>query len=80
MCSISSYFSIQYLAVLLPVTVILYAVLPQKFRRMILLLASYVFFWAVSGKLIVYLLFSTLSVHHLGMWLSDIQGECDRTL
>ena len=65
----ASYFSPQYLAVLLPATVGLYAITPQRARRVILLLASYAFFWAVSGSLIVYLLFSTLSIHHLGLWL-----------
>ena len=52
-----SYFSVQYLVVLLPITVILYAFLPQKARRVVLLVSSYLFFWAISGKLIVYLLF-----------------------
>ena len=69
MFSLSSYFSVQYLVLLLPATVGLYAVLPQKPRRVVLLLASYLFFWAISGKLIAYLLFSTLSVHHIGLWL-----------
>ena len=59
MFSLSSYFSVQYLVLLLPATVGLYAVLPQKPRRVVLLLASYLFFWAISGKLIAYLLFST---------------------
>ena len=40
-----------------------------------LLIGSYVFFWSISGKLLVYLLFSTLSVHHIGLWLNDIQAE-----
>lgn len=77
MLSLSSYFSIEYLAVLLPVSVGMYAVLPQKFRRVSLLLSSYLFFWAVSGKLIVYLLLSTLSIHHIGIWLSSLQRDCD---
>lgn len=65
----ASYFSPQYLMLLLPATAGLYAITPQRVRRVVLLLASYVFFWAVSGSLIVYLLFSTLSIHHLGLWL-----------
>ena len=40
MFSLSSYFSVQYLVLLLPATVGLYAVLPQKPRRVVLLLAS----------------------------------------
>ena len=78
MFAMNSYFSVQYLAVLLPVTVVLYAVMPQKARRVVLLLASYAFFWAVSGKLLVYLLASTLSIHLLGLWLSHLQEKGDR--
>ena len=78
MFSISSYFSIEYLVILLPISVALYAVLPQKLRRISLLLSSYAFFWAVSGKLIAYLLFSTLSTHYTGLWLSSLQEDCDR--
>ena len=40
MFSLSSYFSVQYLVLLLPATVGLYAVLPQKPRRVVLLLPS----------------------------------------
>lgn len=78
MFTLTSYFSIEYLVIFLPVVVGLYVILPQKARRLVLLLSSYVFFWAVSGKLIIYLLFSTLSIHHIGVWLSGIQGDCDR--
>ena len=78
MFSLTSYFSVEYLVVLLPLSVGLYAVLPQKLRRVSLLLSSYVFFWAVSGKLIAYLLFSTLSTHYTGLWLSSLQEDCDR--
>ena len=76
----SSYFSPQYLALLLPASVCLYAITPQKARRVILLLASYLFFWAVSGSLIVFLLFSTLSIHHLGLWLDMLQQNSKREL
>lgn len=75
MFSISTYYSVSCLILLLA-TALLYAVLPQKLRRWVLLLSSYVFFFAVSGKLLCYLLFSTLSVHHIGLWLADVQNEC----
>ena len=74
----SSYFSVHYLLILLPVSVGLYAILPQKLRRVSLLLCSYACFWMISGKLLVYLLFSTLAIHHGGLWISRLQGECDR--
>lgn len=75
MFSITTYFSVEALLLLL-VTVLLYACLPQKARRFVLLISSYIFFFSISGKLLIFLLFSTLSVHHIGLWLSDIQNEC----
>lgn len=79
MFSISTYFSVECLLLLLA-TVLLYAVLPQKMRRCLLLLSSYFFFFSISGKLLVYLLLSTLSVHHIGLWLADVQNECGTAL
>lgn len=75
MFSISTYFSLTYMALLL-IAVVLYALVPQKLRRFILLGFSYLVFWLISGKLIVYLLFSTLSIHHIGLWLKSSQDEC----
>ena len=80
MLSITTYFSVQFLAILLPVTITAYAFLPQKPRRIVLLLASYAFFWAVSGKLLIYLLLSTISIHHSGLWLTDNQRRCSDAL
>lgn len=80
MTTISSYYSISFLVVLLPLTIGLYAVTSQKARRWILLLSSWLFFWLVSGKLIIYLLFSILSVHHIGLWLSVLHDESSTLL
>lgn len=80
MISFSTYFSISFFLVFLPITIISYLVFPQKIRRLILLLSSYIFFWIISGKLILYLLFSTLSIHHIGLWLSILQEENDRLI
>jgi len=71
----SSFFSILYVVVFLPSVVILYNIFPKKYRPFVLLIGSYVFFFSISGKLLLYLLFSTLSVHHIGLWLTDLQAE-----
>ena len=68
--TISSYCSIPYLAVFLPAVLVLYGVSPKKARPFILLFSSYGFFWLISGKLLVYLLLSTFSIHHTGIWLA----------
>ena len=60
MLSFSSYFSVQYIFIFFPVVLVLYAVFPQKIRRIVLLLASFSFFWAVSGKLIIFMLLSII--------------------
>ena len=78
--ALTSYFSFTYLAMFLPVCLIIYSVLPQKFRRYYLILASYAFFWFISGQLIIYRLISTLSIHYFGLWLQNIQQKRDETV
>lgn len=78
--SLTTYFSAQYLAFFLPIVIILMATLPQRCRRWTLLLSSYLLFWAFSGKLLVYLILSTLSIHHFGIWLTFLQKQSDAGL
>lgn len=70
-----SYCTSPYLFLFLPISVILYHVMPQKGRRVLLLIINYSFFWIISESLIIYLLFSTLSIHYFGLWLSFIQQK-----
>lgn len=42
---------------------------------MVLLAASYLFFWSISGKLLVYIVFSSLSIHHFGLWFSHLNQQ-----
>ena len=74
------YCSAIYLALFLPITLIIYALTRKKKRWLVLLLASYIFFLSLSGKLIVYLLFSTLSIHHFGLWLDRVNKNKDKEL
>ncbi|MBE6767061.1 MAG: MBOAT family protein [Ruminococcaceae bacterium] len=73
----TSYFSLGYFLVILPFTLLAYLVSPKPVRRVVLLLASYAFFFAISGGLLVYLLATTASVCGIGLWLSAIQKRCD---
>lgn len=72
----TSYCSLAYLLIFLPAVMIVYSVTPKKHRWIALLAANYVFFWCFSGKLLGFLLFSTLSVHHFGLWLARLKEEC----
>lgn len=80
MLSISSYFSVAYLGIFLPLTILLYAILPKPLRRGVLLLASYLFFFFLSGKLLVFLLVSTVSIYAIGLWLEKLQQACSEKL
>lgn len=73
-----SYCVPAYFALFLPAVVLAYSVFPQRRRWMLLLLASYAFFWSISGKLLVFLLLSTVAIHYTGLWLGTIQQERDR--
>ena len=74
-----TYTSILYLFIFLPGVILLYQLAPARHRYKVLLGASWLFFLSLSGKLIVYLLISTLSVHHIGLWLSSCKKELDLT-
>ncbi|HCD46823.1 MAG TPA: MBOAT family protein, partial [Lachnoclostridium sp.] len=70
-----AYNSLLYLFIFLPVALLAYQLAPQSFRYKVLLIASYVFFLSFSGKLLAYLLFSTLSIHHIGLWLASCKKD-----
>ena len=70
-----TYCEAAYLAVFLPLTMLIYSIVPKKHRSKVLLIASYIFFWSISKKLIVYILISTVSLHYFGMWLDILQKE-----
>ena len=73
--TLTSYFSVAFLAIFLPVSVVVYAVIPQKARKYFLLIASFAFFWLISGQLIAYLCLIIMVVHNFGLWLDRIQTQ-----
>ncbi len=74
---ITSYCTIAYCCIFLPLSAVLYSIAPKKFRWLPLLVSSYVFFWLVSGKLLVYLLFTTVCIYLTGLWLAQSKAKCD---
>lgn len=65
-----------YLFLFLPITILCYAVCPQKHRWKVLLIFSYVFFYSVSRKLLIYLIGATVLTHYIGVWLETLQRDC----
>lgn len=74
------HFDRVYLLVFLPLVLIIYSIFKPKYRKYVLLIASYILFYSISNKLIIYILLSTLSIHHLGMWISNIEKEKNAAL
>ncbi len=76
----TSYLSPLFLFIFLPLVIIIYTLTKQKYRWIILLLSSLVFFWFISGYLVIYIIISSFSVHHIGIWLSSIKRNRDEAM
>ena len=75
-----SYDSLLYILLFLPVCLAAYQLAPKGWRRRVLLVSGYVFFYLFSGKLLVYLLGTTLLVslyRHLA-GVAEIGGKSCR--
>lgn len=73
--AMTSFFSAAYLVVFLPVCLVIFSILPERLKKYFLLAADCAFFWLISGKLLVYLLLTALSMHYFGLWLDRVQNE-----
>ena len=73
--SLTSFFSLAYCLAFLPVCIILYSLMPGNAKKYFLLAASYIFFWLISGKLVIYLILSTFSMHYFGLWIDRTQNK-----
>ena len=74
------YHSIIYIFLFLPVCLFVYQLAPEKWRGRVLLGFSWIFFYLLSGKLLVYLLGTTLLTHCIGIWLTLLKTEEAQTL
>ena len=62
-----AYNLISYFAIFLPAVIIIYQLVPQKYRFIVMLAADYTFFCLISKGLIVYLLAATLLTYYMGL-------------
>lgn len=74
---LSNYFSTSYLAIFLPLAMLFYSITPAKAKKYALLIMSFGFFWLISGKLVLILAITALSIHYFGLWLDRIINERD---
>ncbi|MBR1523320.1 MAG: hypothetical protein IJ641_02570, partial [Lachnospiraceae bacterium] len=71
-----SFVSFQFAAFVL-VCIVLYYVLPQKHRYLVLLAASYSFYLMACGVYIIYMLVTTVTTYGAGWYMDGIWKECD---
>ena len=72
-----AYHAALYVFVFLPVCLVAYQSMPQRHRWKVLLGFSWLFFYLISGKLIIYLIGTTLLTHYTGIWLTLLkEKEC----
>ncbi len=75
-----TYFGIRYVFLFLPIVVLLYNFVPKKIKPLLLLIASYVFFYIKSKKLIVFLILSSLSIYLAGLMIKKIIHKRDEII
>ncbi len=75
-----SYLNIIYVFLFLPIVVIVYNIIPKKLRSIVLLIASYTFFFLISKWLIIFLLLSSLSIYLSGRVIYNINLKKDKVL
>lgn len=71
---LTSFFSVYYLVLFLPGSILVYGLAPKKCRPWVLLGLSFAFFWLISGERILYLLLAIFCIYFLGLWL-DKQAQ-----
>jgi len=75
-----SYFNRVYIFLFLPLFILIYNITPKKYRYLVLMAASFLFFFMISNKLIFFLILSILSVYLCGLLLDRIEDKKDETL
>ena len=71
-----AYHTSLYLFVFLPAVLLAYQLTPKKIRWITLVLSGYLFFWMISGKLVVCLIGTAIITHYIGIWLADLKLRC----
>ncbi len=70
-----SYNSSFFLFLFLPAVLICYQLAPKRYRGVVLIFFSYLFFWSFSNMMLVYLIGTTFLVHHITLWLNALRLE-----
>lgn len=69
------YHLLTYSLLFLPIVVVIYQLMPSRFRWIMLLITDYVFFWMLSGPLLIFLLLTTVITYITGQALVKASSE-----
>ena len=67
-----SYFTVMFAFL----TMFVYQLFPARKRWIVLLVASLIFFWSISGSLILFVILSGFMIHYFGLWMENIDLQC----
>lgn len=73
-----AYHTLLYGFAFLPLCLVLYQLTSQKHRWKVLLAFSWLFFYIISGKLLIYLIGATFITHYTGLRLELLRAEEDK--
>ncbi len=76
----SSYFTITFITLFLPLVALVHTLAPQRARGVVLLIASYVFIYIMSGWTILYLVATTLVTYGVAQLMGKLQAQRDEHL
>ena len=69
------YYKLAFGVLFLPGTMILYQIIPKRFRWAVLLLASMAFYSTFSVKLFIYPVFAAAVTYGIGLWLKKCGNQ-----
>lgn len=78
--SLISFFSVEYMLILLPMVFILVGLTPKRYKRFTLLALSYLYYWWISRGLIAVLIATTLIIYFIGLSIEKIYQNRDSLL
>ena len=70
-----TYYSLTYLWVFLPVCMLLYQLMPQKYRWTVLLGSGFFYLWLLSRPMVLFLGFTVLSSYFAGLWMDKLHSR-----
>lgn len=62
------------------IIILIYKIVPKKFKWIVLLISSYIFYFLNSNKLIIFILITTLSIYFVGLKINKIDINLNEKL